>query len=122
MVKNTQHYKDWESIINQVKALQSNVSSEPQVVNDKSLQRPTPFFNTNNPFMTMSDSGMYALSSMPPTTDKAAASKETKIKFVISMKGLDLGVKANHNGDTILIALKSQPMECRGNTFNNLMV
>lgn len=121
-IKDTQHWKEWESISNQIHALQTTVV-EPSS-NDKPTPRANSLFSTN-PFATSTESiQLYTISSMQTTDlhEPTDSKKAHPTRFRCVLQGMDLRIRANMNGDSNTLLVKSESMVCNGTMKEGLEV
>lgn len=120
-IKDTQHYKEWEVIMNQIQALQQNPASEPQTVNEKTVQRPNPFFPTN-PFINDANTLFAIPSTQTASEEKSEVKKQKPVVFTLLFEGFNLGIRANTNNKNILVTASSQTIRCNASTVDSLQI
>lgn len=120
-IKYTQHYRDWEVIASQIRALQQNPAAEPQVANEKAVQRPNPYF-LNNPFMTDPNPLFAIPSTQTASEEKTEMKKQKPIEFTLLFEGFNIGVRANTNNKNILVTASSQAIQCKASTVDHLRI
>lgn len=110
LIKETQHYKSWNTLIDQIHELQNERVFDQSNPSEKAQLSTNPFVGTDNQQLVTINS----MQTVPfdNTEEKSKSKNTSQVVFYVVLQGIDATIQASARGNSVI--MKSDRLTCRG--------